>query len=73
MAAPNSAHTIPSQSATKAPTSHPRIAWGPFIFARRIGMVMNGPTPIISSMFADAAPARPMPRTKMRRFVARIQ
>src|SRR5215471_12758596 len=63
MAAPSSAHTMPSQSATTAPISHPSIAWGPFIFASRTGMVMNGPTPIISSMFALMAPGSPMARS----------
>ena len=64
MAAPNSAQTIPSHSATSAPSTHPRIACGPFIFASRMGMVMNGPTPIISSMLAEVAPSRPMRRTR---------
>ena len=64
MAAPNSAQTIPSHSATNAPSTHPRIACGPFIFASRMGMVMNGPTPIISSMLAEVAPSRPTRRTR---------
>src|SRR5579863_2363788 len=29
-----------------------------------MGIVMNGPTPIISSMLAEVAPKRPMPRTR---------
>src|SRR5689334_5326571 len=64
MAAPSSAQTIPSHRATSAPSSHPSIACGPFILASRIGIVMNGPTPIISSMLAAVAPAKPMPRTR---------
>src|SRR5438105_2540784 len=52
--------TVPS--ATIAPSTHPNIAWGPLVLLRSNGIVMNGPTPIISSMLADVAPNRPMPR-----------
>src|ERR1051326_4213501 len=62
MAAPSSAHTIPSHSATTAPISHPSIACGPFILASKMGIVMKGPTPIISSILAEVAPSRPIPR-----------
>ena len=51
MAAPSSAQTIPSQTASKAPRTQPSIACGPPIAATIKGSVMNGPTPIISSMF----------------------
>src|SRR5437763_4622449 len=40
------------------------MACGPFILLSRSGIVMNGPTPIISSMLAEVAPSRPMPRTR---------
>src|SRR5581483_5445154 len=55
---------MPSQMATNAPRIQRRIACGPLVLASRIGMVMNGPTPIISSMFADVAPKSPTPRTR---------
>src|SRR5438270_8419622 len=64
MAAPNSAQTRPSQKATTAPNNHPTIACGPCALLSRSGIVMNGPTPIISSMLADVASRRPMPRIR---------
>src|SRR5438874_1999140 len=64
IAAPNSAHTMPSQTTSAAPSTHPSIACGPCIVATISGMVMNGPTPIMSIMFSAVASARPMPRTR---------
>jgi hypothetical protein len=62
MAAPSSAHTSPSQTTSTAPTTHPIIACGPFIAAMMSGMVMKGPTPIMSIMLSVVAPASPTPR-----------
>jgi hypothetical protein len=58
MAAPSSAHTSPSHSASPAPRIQPSIACGPPIAARISGSVINGPTPIMSSMFSATAPRR---------------
>src|SRR5208337_599754 len=62
MAAPNSAQTSPSHSASTAPTIQPSIACGPPAALTISGMVMNGPTPIMSIMFSVVAPASPTPR-----------
>src|SRR5271166_1945578 len=62
MAAPNSAHTSPSHSASTAPTIQPSIACGPPAALTISGMVMNGPTPIMSIMFSVVAPESPTPR-----------
>src|SRR5277367_1333908 len=62
IAAPNSAHTSPSHSAKNAPSTQPNIACGPPIALMIKGMVMNGPTPIMSIMFSAVAPPRPIPR-----------
>ena len=47
MAAPSSAQTSPSSSAMIAPTTQPRMAWGPPMAAMISGIVMNGPMPTI--------------------------
>src|SRR5664280_141549 len=62
MAAPNSAHTNPSQRAKTAPNIQPSMACGPPAALTINGMVMNGPTPIMSIMFSGVAPASPTPR-----------
>src|SRR5271165_1375655 len=62
MAAPNSAHTRPSQSANSAPQIQPSMACGPPAALMMSGMVMNGPTPIMSIMFSVVACNRPTPR-----------
>src|SRR5664280_3272138 len=62
MAAPNSAHTNPSQRAKTAPKIQPSMACGPPAALTIRGMVMNGPTPIMSIMFSVVAPASPTPR-----------
>src|SRR6202142_4471449 len=64
MAAPNSAHTSPSQRASTAPTIQPSMACGPPAALIISGMVMNGPTPIMSIIFSVVALVRPMPRTR---------
>jgi hypothetical protein len=62
MAAPSSAQIKPSQMAKMAPRIHPSIACGPPIAATIRGMVMNGPTPIMSIMFSVVALHRPISR-----------
>src|SRR5271165_6826263 len=62
MAAPNSAQISPSHSASTAPTIQPSMACGPPAALTISGMVMNGPTPIMSIMFSVVAPASPTPR-----------
>ena len=62
MAAPNSAQTSPSHMANSAPRIQPSMACGPPIALTMSGMVMNGPTPIISIMFNAVAPLNPTPR-----------
>src|SRR5450759_1174198 len=62
MAAPNSAHTSPSHKANTAPKIQPSMACGPPAALTISGMVMNGPTPILSIMFSVVAPASPTPR-----------
>ena len=62
MAAPSSAHTRPSQMANTAPRIQPSIACGPPIAPTIRGMVMNGPTPIMSIMFSAVALPTPIPR-----------
>src|ERR1035437_5785468 len=62
MAAPNSAQTNPSQRAKTAPNFQPSMACGPPAALTINGMVMNGPTPIMSIMFSVVAPASPTPR-----------
>src|SRR5438132_13390725 len=64
MAAPNSAHTSPSQTANSAPTTHPNIACGPPIAPTIRGMVMNGPTPIMSIMLRAVALLRVSSRAR---------
>src|SRR5437879_2964144 len=63
MAAPSSAHTSPSQIASSAPKIQPSIACGPPIALMISGMVMNGPTPIMSIMFSAVALRSESPRT----------
>ena len=65
MDAPSSANTSPSHIASAAPATHPRIACGPCMAATTSGSVMNGPTPIMSSMFSETALDRPMPRISL--------
>src|SRR6185312_16921004 len=62
MAAPSSAQTSPSQSAKSAPHIHPSMACGPPAALIIRGMVMKGPTPIMSIMFSVVACNRPTPR-----------
>src|SRR5437870_3120841 len=64
MDAPSSATTRPSQTESTAPRIHPSNACGPCIAATTSGNVMNGPTPIISSIFRATALPRPMPRIR---------
>src|SRR5439155_20040994 len=61
-AAPSSAQTSPSQTTNRAPKIQPSIACGPPIAAMMRGMVMNGPTPIMSIIFSVVAPQRLTPR-----------
>ncbi len=61
-AAPNSAQTRPSQMANKAPRIQPSMACGPPIALTINGIVMNGPTPIMSIMFSAVALPRLIPR-----------
>src|SRR5271157_5971765 len=62
MAAPSSAQTSPSHRARTAPAIQPSMAWGPPAALTISGIVMNGPTPIMSIMFSVVAPASPTPR-----------
>src|SRR5271167_359885 len=62
MAAPNSAQISPSHSASTAPAIQPSMACGPPAALTISGMVMNGPTPIMSIMLSVVAPVRPTPR-----------
>lgn len=64
IAAPNSAQTNPSHVESSAPKIQPSSACGPCIAERISGMVRNGPTPTICSMFAVRAGNRPMPRVR---------
>src|SRR5260370_14183021 len=64
MAAPSSAQTSPSHTANKAPAIQPSMACGPPIALKMRGMVMNGPTPIMSIMLSAVALARPIPRMR---------
>src|SRR6476646_4666943 len=64
MAAPSSAHTRPSHMAKIAPRIQPSMACGPPIAPTINGMVMNGPTPIMSIMFRAVALLTPMPLIK---------
>src|SRR3954471_22811124 len=50
--------------ASIAPSTHPSIACGPPIALMIRGMVMNGPTPIMSIMFSAIAERRFSPRTR---------
>ena len=64
MAAPSSAHTRPSHMAKTAPRTQPSMACGPPMALTISGMVMNGPTPIMSIMFSAVALQTPMPRIR---------
>src|SRR5580704_6157751 len=64
MAAPSSADTSPSHTANNAPTTHPNMACGPPIALTTSGMVMNGPTPIMSIMLSAVALPSPIPRMR---------
>ena len=55
MDAPSSAHTRPSHIASAAPRIQPSSACGPCMATTTSGSVMNGPTPIMSSMFSATA------------------
>src|SRR2546430_14563312 len=48
--------------ASTAPSIHPSIACGPPITVTMSGIVINGPTPIMSIMFSAVAEPSPMPR-----------
>src|SRR5579862_1478045 len=63
MAAPSSAQTRPSQSASTAPKIQPRMACGPPAAVTASGMVMNGPTPTMSIMFSAVACFNEIPRS----------
>ncbi len=65
MAAPSSAHTRPSHMAKIAPRIQPSMACGPPMALTISGMVMNGPTPIMSIMFSAVALQTPMPRIRV--------
>src|SRR5205085_12167678 len=56
------AHTKPSQIAKAAPKIHPSIACGPAMALMISGIVMNGPTPIMSIMFSAVASRKPTSR-----------
>ena len=62
--APSSAHTRPSHATSAAPSTQPSMACGPCMAAMMRGMVMNGPTPIMSIMFRAVACHNPMPRIR---------
>src|ERR1035441_8193999 len=64
-AAPNSADTSPSHTASSAPATQPSSACGPPMALTTSGMVMNGPTPIMSIMFSEVALHSPMPRMRV--------
>src|SRR5260370_32916324 len=63
IAAPSSAHTRPSARASRAPTIHPTIGWGPATAATMSGMVTKGPMPHICVMLTATASRRPRERT----------
>src|SRR5260370_16744169 len=65
MDAPNSAQPSPSHTANKAPAIQPSMACGPPIAPKMRGIVMNGPTPIMSIMLSAVALPRPMPRMRL--------
>src|SRR4051794_28131818 len=64
IAAPSSAHTSPSTSASTAPTIQPNTACGPPSAAIISGMVTNGPIPHICVMLTATAWRRPNLRSK---------
>src|SRR5580692_8786456 len=64
MAAPSSAQTRPSHMAKIAPKTQPSMACGPPIALSISGMVMNGPTPIMSIMLSAVALPNPIPRMR---------
>ena len=66
IAAPSSAHTSPSTSASSAPTIHPNTACGPPSAAIISGIVTNGPIPHIWVMLIATAVRRPIPCSKPR-------
>ena len=65
MAAPSSAQTSPSHMAKKAPRIQPSIACGPPIAVTMSGMVMKGPTPIMSIRLRAVAWERESPRMSL--------
>src|ERR1700751_3227619 len=65
MAAPNSDQTSPSQLAITAPANHPSSACGPPMADRMSGIVMNGPTPTMLSMFEARAGNKVSPRSSL--------
>jgi hypothetical protein len=62
IAAPSSARTSPSQTASTAPAIQPTIACGPENVATISGIVMNGPIPTICVMLIAVAESRPIER-----------
>src|SRR5437879_5950839 len=65
MEAPSSAQTSPSQITSRAPNIQPSIACGPPIAAMISGIVINGPTPIMSIMLSAVAPVTSTPRISL--------
>src|SRR5258707_496936 len=63
MAAPSSAHTKPSRTASTAPPTHANSACGPPIALITRELTTNGPIPTISIMFRATASFRPRPRS----------
>ena len=72
IAAPKTAHTI-HRKARLRPRQPPEQGLRAIHLVRRIEMVRDGPTPIISSMFADGPEPGPNAAHQVRRLVARIQ
>src|SRR3954471_23406504 len=64
IAAPSSAQTSPSASASSAPRIHPKTACGPPSVAIISGIVTNGPIPHICVMLSAIAERRPRLRSK---------
>src|SRR5437588_10587257 len=54
---------MPSHSAKSAPSTQPSMACGPPMAPMMSGMVMKGPTPIMSIMFSAVALVSESPRT----------
>ena len=59
IAAPNSLHTMPSQTTITSAASQPSIACGPPSAVNKSGIVINGPIPIMLFMFRAVACTTP--------------